>query len=936
MEKKLLSLMVCLLMSCGIFATGIDREQAAKLARKFMAENFSQSSKARRAAATIPLNTVETGQSLVYAFNVEGGGYVVVAGDDCAPAVLGYSERSAIDAADMPEGMKALFEQYQQEMQYMIQNGLRASAIANLGDKVDHLMSCKWGQSAPYYYMCPRYKDNETKKLVRSLVGCTATAMAQILYYHKHPAEITSIPGEYYNPRMKKKVFYPGDDKKLDWDNMLPTYGTRFDVGGTQEQRNAVAWLMRLVGQSLTMQYSPNSSGAYPSSAYTSFVNFFNYDAESIKFISRAEYSYTDWCKLIYNEVAVEKRPVLYSGYSSTGGHTFVVDGYEKEDYFLINWGWYGDEDGAFRLLLCDAKKKYEGGGTGAQGYSCRQEAVIGIKPATTPQHIDPRPQTKFYWIRNEQLTRKSASEDFDLSRYVNRWIWNRVHVSEPYSLGYVVKKEDGTEMKRQLPMSEKSTNFTLKIGKQKWFNSEPLTFGANYADGTYYLEFMYRIGEAGEWHLCKPGFKVMCKITGNTLTFDARPDWLEANMQAIKLEGGKEDNYQIRLNLKNNSTDKTFERTLELALDNDGRNAQKVRIAVLLEPGEERVYNLFYKPNDYTPRTLYMASYEDGAPLCKTTVNTSKISSTFDIKGSFNLTDDLKQKADNSYVLKTDDESYTVVYKFKNTGSGDLVDYLALVDSIRDASDDTYEKNVLKGEMLTLKPGESYELKLTIDNDFDPDIVHKVSLISYDDYDCPYVNDKTSEFTIRPNSDLKFENFDVTPKEKADDEYAEYIVKGNQLTVSGKISNPEEKAFEGAIMISRYTIDLSENPETDEDGNNVIDCDQVYLDDISIPANGTVDYSKAFDLEGLVKNKDYSVFVEFEISFMPKLSGYPIPLYYSDAYLLNDGTPTGISITRVERQQQAEGVYDLQGRRINGKPSKGVYIINGKKYILK
>jgi hypothetical protein len=33
---------------------------------------------------------------------------------------------------------------------------------------------------------------------------------------------------------------------------------------------------------------------------------------------------------------------------------------------------------------------------------------------------------------------------------------------------------------------------------------------------------------------------------------------------------------------------------------------------------------------------------------------------------------------------------------------------------------------------------------------------------------------------------------------------------------------------------------------------------------------------------------------------------------------------------------QQADGIYDLQGRRISGKKGKGIYIINGKKVILK
>ncbi len=134
MIKKLFTLLVAVWVSCTLSATSVDRQQATQLARDFIAKNF-KSSAARRAAQTIPLASVETGQPLVYAFNVEGGGFVVVAGDDCAPAILGYSETSVMTPSDMPDGMKDLFEQYQQEMQYMIANGLRSAAIETLEGK---------------------------------------------------------------------------------------------------------------------------------------------------------------------------------------------------------------------------------------------------------------------------------------------------------------------------------------------------------------------------------------------------------------------------------------------------------------------------------------------------------------------------------------------------------------------------------------------------------------------------------------------------------------------------------------------------------------------------------------------------------------------------------------------------------------------------------
>ena len=101
----------------------------------------------------------------------------------------------------------------------------------------------------------------------------------------------------------------------------------------------------------------------------------------------------------------------------------------------------------------------------------------------------------------------------------------------------------------------------------------------------------------------------------------------------------------------------------------------------------------------------------------------------------------------------------------------------------------------------------------------------------------------------------------------------------------------------------------------------------------MTIPAKGSIDYSQVFDMEGLVTDKDYSVLVDFEITVIPDKTGEELPLYYSDAYLLNDGTSTGINVVRLNHWQ-TDAIYDLQGRKVNGQLKKGLYMINGKKVV--
>ena len=938
MNKTLLSLAIALFVSVTIHATNIDRQQASQLARDFMSKNFRISR--TRQAQTVPLDTVETGQSLVYAFNVEGGGFVVVAGDDCAPAILGYSESSEIDPSDMPEAMKELFAQYQAEMQMMIKGGMRAASIPNLGSKISPLMECKWGQGAPYNYMCPKYykidREKRVKRMTNSLTGCYATAMAQIMYYHKHPAEITELPGKYYNLKKKAEVDGINVSKTLEWDKMLPTYGKRNDPQGTQEQQNAVAKLMRLVGQAICMAYTPTASGAYDASVFTGFVKYFNYDASTIKHIQRDRYSYSEWIKTIYEELA-NKRPVFYMGGSNTSGHGYVVDGYSHEDFFYINWGWNGNSDDAFRLALCNPSKKYEGGGTGDAGYSARQAAIIGIQPATSPQKKDDALMGYNKLFGKISYQRESDDQDFNITSCLSQFVGNYSHFDKSFDYGAVVLDAEGKEVQKLLPLGSKYKNLKLDAGRSVNFSRAPLKIGASLGDGNYSLRFLYRIGEGGEWVPCVPSHDVKFKIKGNTLYFDAKPDWLTVNMDIKKGENSDDGQvYDVKVTLKNESSDKTFDRSIRLGRDDKYKTYDNYGFATIVEPGETKTYNLKYVPNDYMPSKLYLFSYEDCVPLGEGfTTGAGYKSNGAAFKGSCNLDKDLKQKADQYYELKADN-SYEVIYTIENTGTDDFYGYVELNDSVGTMfTMDDFEEEDANGEVISLKPGESKDLKLTIYDEGDETTMHEVSLSFYDDNDQPVALYETKPFYFKPLFELSFTNPSITPTEAVDNDLADYIVKGDQMTISGKINNPEDTDFTGTILVQRYVTDFSKDPEFDDEDLVVATPDQVYTQEVIIPAKGSIDFTELFDLKNLVTDKNYSVVVDFDISYTSKTAIIDLPLFISDFYLLNDGTSTSISGISMPRRH-SEAIYDLQGRRINGKPTRGIYIKDRRKVVVR
>lgn len=216
------------------------------------------------------------------------------------------------------------------------------------------------------------------------MTGCVATAMAQVVYYvgkkSGQPAKLSKNIEEY----SCSTVWTDGQIKvsevtaqTFDYNNMLLSY----NGSETEDQKNAVAYLMLCCGASVGMNYANSANGgssASSSNIPTALKTYFGFD-NTTQLVMRSLYSYTNWINLLYHELA-NNRPILYSGQSSGGGHEFVCDGYDTEDYFHINWGWGGMSDGFFKLSALDPDSQGIGGSSSTDGYVSGQDAVIGLQ----------------------------------------------------------------------------------------------------------------------------------------------------------------------------------------------------------------------------------------------------------------------------------------------------------------------------------------------------------------------------------------------------------------------------------------------------------------------------------------------------------------------------------------------------------------------------
>lgn len=366
--------LLAMLFSCTtIFAKPVDPSVALQVGKHF----FQSTKKGRALGENLDLMLVygtpeQGGSDLFYVFNVNGtAGFVIVAADDAVQPILGYSNEGPYEPLNVPVELTGWLSGYHNEIQYVRENNLEATALirnkwASLEKEVPPfaesggigpLLETKWDQGPNENMFCPG----------GSVTGCVATAMAQVMYFWKHPAQ-----GK-------------GSHSYLEND-----YGTlTADFGATIYQWGSMPWhptspnnwistLMLHCGISLDMNYSPSTSGAATAEVADALIKYFKYDPATVQYVARENYTDADWVNLLKQELNAY-RPMEYRGVGSGGGHAFVCDGYDDNSLFHMNWGWGGSSDGFFAINALNPGSTGTGGGSG--GYNSGQGAVIGIKP---------------------------------------------------------------------------------------------------------------------------------------------------------------------------------------------------------------------------------------------------------------------------------------------------------------------------------------------------------------------------------------------------------------------------------------------------------------------------------------------------------------------------------------------------------------------------
>ncbi len=380
MKRTILLLFSVVSIFSALVAAPIERSAALQLARQFLSQ--TQVSKYTRGSVseleTEPAYIAKdamTGTSHFYVYNLSNdGGFVIVAADTRVKTILGYSFNGGFDEKNIPVNTREWLDEYSSQIAYAIQQipEPATTPVVTRGTSLNSVVvgpllgDIQYNQDAPYNNLCPM------DGLRRSVTGCVATAMAQVMRYHQHP--VKGVGTKSYTTRtLKLELEVNFSATTYDWANILPK---KYDSSATEEQKTAVATLMYHAGVAAEMDYTADGSGAYMHDAALGMYNHFSYDI-GISLATRHYYSEEEWLQLIKTELNAT-RPVIMTGRNEEGGHAFVCDGYDTDDLVHINWGWGGAYDGFFEVSALNPGGSGIGGGDG--GYNSNQSVCYGIQ----------------------------------------------------------------------------------------------------------------------------------------------------------------------------------------------------------------------------------------------------------------------------------------------------------------------------------------------------------------------------------------------------------------------------------------------------------------------------------------------------------------------------------------------------------------------------
>lgn len=551
--KKLISILCAVILFGGLNlqASPVSPTRALDIAKKIFA------SQPATKAGTGEVKIIWDGEDVAtksvqpafYVITRDGGGFVIIAGDNNVQPILAISDRNEFKVEGMPKNVRAWMEYMKgyvrsaktqtteigEQWAQMVATKALSGTFTNIND---YSKTCEWSQSAPANLQAPTVTGQGSQ----AVAGCLPLAIAEIMTWHKSGTGTGSSVAYSYTSANSQTVNIAAYDlttaeHAISTDNWtafkaLDTYAKFSECTG--DTRTKLSHLVYACGVLLKAQF--NAGGIYGGTSSSSsdvvaaFGEHMGYNKGAYRDFL-ANHSLREWVSKLKTEIAL--RPVLYCGQSSIGGndagHAYVFDGFATlngtDDVFHVNFGWGGSCNGYYYAAYQDTRPEQN------YNYNMDLEALFGFYPKAGSQY---QVQLEASYSSDSQPGIRAESNAYGYLIYYN--INNRSAGDYSGKIKFVQKKKDGTE--------------TLLVGG----SDNPLVFSmpSGYSGGGYCGYFPISSISFGDKVICyyKDGedWKLLGCIAGSAIS-----EWPLTPAAFIKTKATYNKNEWFQFELMNN-----------------------------------------------------------------------------------------------------------------------------------------------------------------------------------------------------------------------------------------------------------------------------------------------------------------------------------------------------------------------------------------------
>ena len=379
MKKLILLVLISTIVIIKLFSQNVSYNDAFKVAENkltLMGKHYSHG-----VLSDVINPPGKNGQNLFFVFELEPVGYIVVTGRKDLPPVIAYSfEDNFQDETNSQNPLmdllvmdiearvsstdkmgKEIIERNKLEWKNLLSDNPEKNVLFEQWPPegtttTGGWLETNWTQNAPYKNFCPI--DPVTSQ--RSYVGCPATAMAQIVNYFKTTNETQfSDADDYYHSYAGRNYWIDDDFEEHDFlsfpkiNEYLDSIAGKYEIAHplTNDEKAALSFAC---GVAANQVYTSEGSGTFGvSQAHDAYMKFGFAEAVLIDDGDTSLYA-------TISQNMMDARPCHFAivNESWTVGHNVVLDGYNTDEYYHLNFGWGGASNGWY--LVPDDNMPYE------------------------------------------------------------------------------------------------------------------------------------------------------------------------------------------------------------------------------------------------------------------------------------------------------------------------------------------------------------------------------------------------------------------------------------------------------------------------------------------------------------------------------------------------------------------------------------------------